>query len=177
MKLLAASTLLLVAPVVHAAPIGQIAPHVHGQATVDLAVDAGTVELELQAPGMGILDFERPPANPAEQAALARAQVLLKGGTWVALPAAARCTLVDARAIAAGFDAAAQAAGGGGHVHAGFSASLRYRCAVPAVLRSLEVRLPLLFPGLHEVIVNHATASGQGRSVVTRDALHVSLAP
>ncbi|WMJ69330.1 DUF2796 domain-containing protein [Stenotrophomonas sp. 24(2023)] len=175
MKLLAASTLLLLAPLAQAAPIGQIAPHVHGQATVDVAVDAGTVELALQAPGIGVLDFERPPASPAEQAALARAQSVLNSGTWIALPAAARCTLAEARATATGFDAAAQAGSATGHVHAGFSASLRYRCAAPAALHALEVRLPLLFPGLHEVIVNHATASGQGRSVVTAGMLHVSL--
>jgi hypothetical protein len=44
---------------------------VHGQATVDLALDQQTLEFALQAPGIGILDFERPPANAAEQAALA----------------------------------------------------------------------------------------------------------
>ena len=41
----------------------------------------------------------------------------------------------------------------------------------------MVVRLPVLFPGLHEVIVNSATARGQNRSVLTADNLRVVLAP
>ncbi|KAF1016986.1 MAG: hypothetical protein GAK31_00245 [Stenotrophomonas maltophilia] len=177
MKLLAAFPLLLAAPLALAADIRQHAPHVHGQATVDLAIDQGTVELELQAPGIGILDYERPPASDAERAALARAERVLKDGSWITLPAAARCRLQTAQARADGFAAAPAPVAPGQHQHAGFTASLRYQCAAPAALQSLEVRLPLLFTGLHEVIVNTATATGQGRSVVTAGALHVSLAP
>lgn len=61
--------------------------------------------------------------------------------------------------------------------HAGFNATLQYHCAKPAELRAIVVRLPVLFPGLHEVIVNSATAHGQSRSVLTPDNLRVVLAP
>jgi len=39
------------------------------------------------------------------------------------------------------------------------------------------IRLPALFPGLHEVIVNSATTNGQDRSVLTPDNLRVVLVP
>ncbi|PSD49531.1 hypothetical protein C7E25_11945 [Stenotrophomonas maltophilia] len=81
----------------------------HGQATVDVALEQQTLEFGLQAPGIGILDYERPPANAAEQAALARATSLLKGGNWVTLPTAAGCRLATSKADAEGFDATAAA--------------------------------------------------------------------
>ncbi len=176
MKLPAALFLLLAANAAQAHDVRQHAPHVHGQATVDLALDQGTLEFALQAPGIGILDFERPPADAAEQAALARATAVLKGGSWVTLPTAAGCRLASGKADAEGFDATA-AAPPGQHRHAGFSATLQYHCAKPAELRAIVLRLPVLFPGLHEVIVNSATANGQNRSVLTPDNLRVVLAP
>ncbi len=177
MKLPAALFLLLAANAAQAHDVRQHAPHVHGQATVDLALDQGTLEFALQAPGIGILDFERPPANATEQAALSRATALLKGGSWVTLPTAAGCRLASGKADAEGFDATAAAPPPGQHRHAGFSATLQYHCAKPAELRAIVLRLPVLFPGLHEVIVNSATANGQNRSVLSADNLRVVLAP
>ncbi|WP_329953598.1 ZrgA family zinc uptake protein [Stenotrophomonas sepilia] len=177
MKLSAALFLLLAASAAQAHDIRQHAPHVHGQASVDVALDQQTLEFALQAPGIGILDFERPPANAAEQSALAHATALLQGGSWVTLPTAAGCRLSGNDAKAEGFDATAAAPPSGQHRHAGFSATLQYHCAKPAELRAIVVRLPALFPGLHEVIVNSATAHGQNRSVLTPDNLRVVLAP
>ncbi len=102
---------------------------------------------------------------------------MLKGGSWVTLPTAAGCRLATGKADAEGFDATAAAPPPGQHRHAGFSATLQYHCAKPAALRAIVVRLPVLFPGLHEVIVNSATANGQNRSVLTPDNLRVVLAP
>ncbi|EJP80498.1 TPA: DUF2796 domain-containing protein [Stenotrophomonas maltophilia] len=177
MKRSAALFLLLAASAAQAHDIRQHAPHVHGQATVEVALDQQTLEFALQAPGIGILDYERPPANAAEQAALTRATTVLKGGSWVTLPTAAGCRLATGKADAEGFDATAAAPPPGQHRHAGFSATLQYHCAKPAALRTIVVRLPVLFPGLHEVIVNSATANGQNRSVLTPDNLRVVLAP
>ena len=177
MKLHAALFLLLAATAAQAHDVRQHDAHVHGQATVDLALDQGTLELALQAPGIGILDFERPPASTAEQAALARAMALLRSGNWVTLPTAARCRLASSEADAEGFDAPAGEHAAGGHHHAGFTATARFQCADPAALKALVVRLPALFPGLHEVVVNTATANGQDRSVLTTGNPRVVLAP
>ncbi|HGM5884231.1 MAG: DUF2796 domain-containing protein [Stenotrophomonas maltophilia] len=177
MKLPAALFLLLAASAAQAHDVRQLGAHVHGQATIDLALDQGVLELALQAPGIGILDFERPPANAAERASLARATAVLKSGSWVTLPTAAHCRLASSDASAEGFDATAAAPAAGQHRHAGFSANLQYRCANPAALRALVMRLPAVFPGLHEVIVNTATGRGQGRSVLTATQLRVVLAP
>lgn len=174
MKRPAALFLLLAASTAQAHDVRHPGAHVHGQATIDLALDQATLALELQAPGIGIVDFERAPATAAERAALARATAVLNSGSWVTLPSAAHCRLASSSAKAEGFEAAAAA---GQHRHAGFSASLQYRCANPVALRALVVRLPTLFPGLHEVIVNTATDRGQGRSVLNAGNLRVVLAP
>jgi hypothetical protein len=150
------------------------AAHVHGQATADLAIDQNLLEIALTAPGIGILDFERPPATPAERTALQRAKVVLKSGQWIELPAAASCRLEQGTAQSEGFDPA-PAAAAGGHTHAGFSASLRYRCQAPKALESLRVTLSTQFPATHEVIVNIATATGQGRQVLTEGQQSVDL--
>jgi hypothetical protein len=171
--------LLFAASAVHAHDVRQLGAHVHGQATVDLAVDQGTLELALQAPGIGILDFERPPANATEQAALDAALATLKRGDWLTLPTAAQCTPLKRDARAEGFAAAAPASAStpARHTHAGFNAELRYQCANPAALRVLVLALPKVFPNLHEVIVNSATAAGQSRTVLNADNLRVVLAP
>lgn len=109
MKLPAALFLLLAASAAQAHDVRQLGAHVHGQATVDVALDQQTLEFALQAPGIGILDYERPPANAAEQTALARATAVLKSGSWVTLPTAAHCRLVGGDAKAEGFDATAAA--------------------------------------------------------------------
>ena len=168
--------LLSFAPVVHAHDVRQLGAHVHGQATVDLALDQGRLELALQAPGIGILDYERPPANATEQAALDNALAALKRGDWITLPTAAQCRAEQRDAHAEGF-AATPAATPGQHVHAGFSAGLSFQCGNPAALRVVVLSLPKLFPNLHEVIVNTATPAGQGRTVLSADNLRVVLAP
>lgn len=177
MKYTFAFLLLSALPAAHAHDHRQLGAHVHGQANVDLAVDNGALELTLAAPGMGVLDYERPPTNEPERAALQRALTVLRDGRWLTLPSAAQCTRIRADAQAQGFQPQSGTTGSTTHAHAGFTASLAYRCANPAALRVVLVTLPTVFPGLREVIVNTATAAGQGRSIVTPDNLRVVLAP
>ncbi len=143
----------------------QHGPHVHGQAELQLAVEGTTVAVALQAPGMGIVDFERAPATAAETTQLKAATALLQSGRWLLLPAAAGCRLQSGSASADGFEphADAHSGEGGGHHHAGFQVRLRYNCAQVAGLDHVRVRLAQDFPGLHEVIVAVTTAQGQGR--------------
>lgn len=149
--------------------------HVHGEARVDLAVDGAVVELALTAPGIGLLDFERPPANSAEKAALEQALAVLRKGEWALAPSAAGCHREQADAEAEGFAAAAASSAAGEHRHAGFTASLRLRCSQPSALQWLEVRLPGQFPGLQQVIVNALGPHGQRRSVLTVKQQRVEL--
>lgn len=148
----------------------QLAPHVHGQATVQVGIDGGDMDIALQAPGMGILSFERAPATPTERDQLTRAIAALKAGRWIQLPAAAGCALINHQVRADGFSAGeaghVDAEGHAHHHHAGFEAQLRYRCTAPSQLSHLQVTLAAYFPALHETVVEIATVKGQGRAVL-----------
>ena len=149
--------------------VRQQGPHVHGQANVQVAVDGGVVEVRFQAPGMGILTFERPPASETETAELKRALSILDGGKWLAFPDAAGCSMISHEAEAKGFSAVANQAhdhdahGHGGHHHAGFEAALQFRCRDVSKLTHVQLDLASQFPNLHQTIVESATALGQNR--------------
>jgi len=160
-----------------------VAAHVHGEALLELAVDGATMTIRLEAPGIGILDFERAPRTDVEQAAVDRAIAVLKTGDWLVPAVRAQCTLKAATSAAQGYQrvAAPPAAPDTvhptdhAHAHAGFIATLQWQCASPNDLRYVDVRLPDQFPALHQTVVQMITASGQGRAVVSRGNTRVSL--
>lgn len=68
--------------------------HVHGVSTAKIAVDHGTVEIDILSPGMDIVGFEYPAASDAEKDAVAAAvRTLLIPENIVTLPQAAGCRL------------------------------------------------------------------------------------
>lgn len=149
----------------------QQGPHVHGQAQVQIALDGNILDIALQAPGMGILSFERPPATSTEADQLNQATALLGSARWLHLPANASCRLDSQEVTAEGFAAGGDQHGhhdheaddGPHHHHAGFQVQLRYRCQQPAQLDHLTLSLGTAFANLHETVVELATAKGQGR--------------
>ena len=73
--------------------------HEHGVSTVQIAVEGGTMLLDLAAPGMDIVGFEYAPSTDADTAAVATAiDLLQQPGTIVTLPEAAGCSLTSAKA-------------------------------------------------------------------------------
>lgn len=149
--------------------VRQQGPHVHGQANVQIAVDGNVVEVRLQAPGMGILAFERPPASDAETTELKRSMSVLDGGKWVVFPETASCSMISHEVKAEGFSTPAAAVhdraghGHGSHHHAGFEAVLQFRCRDVSKLTHVQLELAVQFPNLHQTIVESATALGQDR--------------
>lgn len=154
--------------------VRQQGPHVHGQANVQIAVDGNVVEVRLQAPGMGILAFERPPASDAEIAELKRSMSILDSGKWVEFPQTAGCSMVSHEVKAEGFSTETSEAhnhGGHNHVgndhashhHVGFETALQFRCRNVSQLTHVELELASQFPNLHQTVVESATALGQNR--------------
>lgn len=127
---------------------------------------------------MGILAFERPPATEAETAALKEAVRVLESGNWIAFPASAGCALKANKVTTEGFSAASASheAGHAGHHHAGFEAALQFQCRSTATLDHLQVSLGRHFPGLHETVVETATAQGQDRVELRGPQQRVELA-
>lgn len=68
--------------------------HVHGQGTLNLAIDGGKIAFELEAPGADIVGFEHAASTDAQKAQLDKAKTTL--GDVLSLfkfPAAAGCTV------------------------------------------------------------------------------------
>lgn len=177
-----------VADGLHAASPRALPPHVHGQAVLDIAKDGGALEVSLHAPGMGILDFEHPPADPRQAQAVADALRTLGSPGWLHLTTdpAGGCVLASATAEAPGFEAATALAPAARsapdqqdevheHRHAEFQANYRYACSNGTTLSSIGVDLLATFPSLHRVVVNVATESGQVQRVLESGARQVPL--
>ncbi|PPU83081.1 DUF2796 domain-containing protein [Xanthomonas sacchari] len=167
--------LLLSASSPSAAAIRHHGPHVHGQANLEVAVDGTAVDVQLSAPGIGILDFEHPARDANERQRLQAAVATLRAAGWLQFPVAAACSLRRAQVTTEGYDVAMADPDEPGHSHAEFHAHYTFDCARPARLDHLQVLLPQRFPGLHTAVVDVATAAGQGRTEVVAGQARVTL--
>jgi hypothetical protein len=162
----------------------QHAAHEHGRATLDLAVDAGTVTMRLSAPAMDIVGFEHAPRTAAERGAAESANVLLKQHKALfAFPVAARCTAAGADVTppawdAGGHDAASHGtkhADAPGEDHADYVVQWRFTCAAPAALTFVDVKIPERFRKDLVVEANVITESLQTRQQLRAGAIRVKL--
>jgi len=88
----------------------EMAAHVHGVSTLELAVEAGVVEINLHAPGMDIVGFEYEASTEADKDAVEAAiRTMLAPENIVTLPEAADCRLTEVLAHLHG--------AGAGHYH------------------------------------------------------------
>lgn len=132
--------------------------HVHGQASLKIAVDGPTLTLMLVAPGESLLGFEHAPRTPREREAAAQTKRSLEAAAALFRPApAAGCVATRARARSALFEAARAGKDG----HADIEAEYAFRCSTPARLRELRVELFTAFPRLKNLQVEIAAPGGQ----------------
>jgi hypothetical protein len=154
---------LLLAATWHASAIGQHA-HVHGSATLQVAVEGRALTLTFLSPLDGLLGFERAPRTAKEKAAAADLMARLrKPEAWFVPTQAASCKLASTRISAPVLEAGATAADG----HAELSAEYTYRCEHPEALHGLEVKLFDSFRRLRRVQAEVAGPKGQSAATLT----------
>jgi hypothetical protein len=106
--------------------------HVHGEVALNVAVEGGTLTVEIDTPAAQVLGFEKSPRNEAERAAVTSAEAWFRSGReMVGVPTAAACRL-------ASVDFTAPKLGSG---HADYRARYRFTCANPAALDWFEPRV------------------------------------
>lgn len=153
------------------------APHQHGVARLDVAVDRDTLRLELSSPLDNVLGFEHAPRNAKEKAALQTSLKRLKqGDSLFALPPEAKCALVSAD-VHSPFPETSEAGKPAPHKHghhekethdhADLDADYLFRCTAPTALRGLEVRLFQHFPRLRQIEVQLVGPAGQRGTQLT----------
>jgi hypothetical protein len=171
-----------------AQPFKQEGKHVHGQVTLNLALENDVLAVEIEAPAINVVGFERAPRDAAEQQATRDAAAWLGGGrALLGVPAAAGCRRIEASVTAPEWSAAKGKDGGKhdhshdhdhdhdhdhgdeAHAHADYLATATYRCAKPEALAWIEVWALRQLRDVTEATVNVVTPQVQ-KSVRTARA-------
>ena len=148
--------------------------HVHGLATLEVAIDGAAVQISLDSPLDNLLGFERAPRNEKErQSVKAMALKLHQADTLFVFTPAAQCRLESARlesavlapallAPASDFVQSSDTAkADSSDVHAELAATWHFQCAVPQALQGIDVRLFQQFSGLKRIDAAVAGPKGQ----------------
>lgn len=105
--------------------------HEHGHVEVNVALDGEVLAVELAAPAVNVVGFERAPRTDAERKAVADvAKRLAAGRGQVGVPPAAACRLQASEVDAPKW---------GGGDHADYRARFTFRCSNPAALAWIEL--------------------------------------
>lgn len=145
--------------------------HVHGEATLTVAIDGQTVTLEVDSPLDNLVGFEHAPRTDKQKQAMAAMFASLGDtGKLFVFDAAAGCegTSIKLTPAASASTASASSAAAKGEgekaahkaAHKDQEAQFTFRCKDAAKLRSIEVKLFEVFPRLKRVKASVAGATG-----------------
>lgn len=161
----------------------QLGPHVHGQGTLDIAIEGNKIEMELIAPGMDIVGFEHVASTDEQKAAVEKAKAKLTDVLTVfELPIAAQC-----KADAANVESRKETHQPGekddddddkpgAPQHSEFHATYTITCQAPENLTGLQTVYFSNFAGAQLLNVNVTTSKGQTQAQMTRDKPILDLA-
>jgi len=149
-------------------------PHVHGAATLDVAVEATGLSLALDTPLDGLLGFERAPRNDAERRAAEQAIATLRAAdTLFTVDPAAQCRLASVELVSAALKLGPAAAPAKDDGHGDLEAEYTFSCqSAPAFV---EAGLFKAFPRMARLDVQTATPKGQRKLVLKRPAQRIDL--
>lgn len=140
--------------------------HVHGEVTVNIALDGRTLALEIDAPAAQALGFERSPRDDRERAAVKAVDDWFRSGrNMLGVPSAAGCRLTKA-------EFTPPKLGGG---HADYRGSYLFDCTAPQSLAWVEIWALRRMQGLEKAEVNLATPAGQRQETLSGDAVRITL--
>lgn len=153
--------------------------HVHGVATLEVALDGKVLTLDFSSPLDNLIGFEHQPQNDRQKALVkAMADRLNKADRLFVPTPAASCSLQNIELSspvlpqAPGTKAKPNEEEEAGH--ADLDAEFVFSCLYPDKLHDIEVRLFSPFPNLHQLNVAVATAKGQTAAKLAADNRKVS---
>lgn len=152
----------------------QLGPHVHGQGTLDIAIEGNKIEMELVAPGMDIVGFEHVATTDAQKAAVEKAKAKLTDVLSVfKLPEAAKCKTqsasVESRKETHQPGEKDDDDKPGEPQHSEFHATYTITCEAPESVTGMETAYFSDFAGGQLLTVNVTTPKGQTQAQMTRD--------
>lgn len=152
---------------------GSLGKHEHGVATLNVALEGNTLEIELQSPAMNIVGFEHAATSEADKQTVAAARAQLeKPLTLFSLPAAAGCSLDEQELKSPLFGDAHEEhdhdhdhdehAKGHDHEHSDIDADYSFTCTTPDALQTLDLSaFYQQFPATQKINVQLIGPSGQ----------------
>lgn len=188
----AAAAVMNAAPAFASEEHRELGAHEHGHGTLNMAIEAGKVSMELEVPGADIVGFEHEASTDEQKAAIEKAKATLSDALTVfKLPSDAGCKLTNAK-VALEAEEHHDGAKHEEHVdhkdeakhedhaehkdeageeehHAEFHAEYALECSSPEKLTSIDFHYFELFPGAQELDVNLVSAKGQTKYEVTRE--------
>jgi len=151
---------------------GKAGAHVHGTASLQVAIDGQTLTLNLETPLENLLGFEHAPRTDKQKAAVRAMSERLNQPAELFSPSpAARCTSVSVALDSAVLKPGQPVAGDG---HADLDGEYVFRCENPAALRELEVGLFQHFPKLRRLDVQVAGPRGQSAASLSPQQRHLA---
>ncbi|AMR68456.1 DUF2796 domain-containing protein [Aquipseudomonas alcaligenes] len=145
--------------------------HEHGVASLNVALDGQTLEIQLQSPAMNLVGFEHEAKSDSDKAKVAAArQHLEQPQALFALPIEAKCALQDSELDSPLFGGHAhdEHEHADEHGHSDIDASYRFACANAEALQTLELGSFFgTFPGTEKLEVQLIGPSGQQGAELT----------
>ena len=160
-------------PIVTAHELGA---HVHGMATLQVAVDNKTMTLDFSSPLDNLLGFEHVPRDAKQKTVVKNMADSLNKADRLFIPSAeAQCTLqsvkLDSLVLDKQGNTQHQEEAGG---HADLDGEFVFTCQHAGKLHDLEVKLFDAFPNLHQLKVEVATLKKQTSAKLTPDQRRAS---
>jgi hypothetical protein len=156
--------------------------HEHGKVTLNIAIDASTLAMELDAPAANVVGFEHAPRTSGERAAVSNAAAFIRAGrSLIGVPPAAGCHFVNTVFTEPKWEpdtesaTAASKASEAHEAHADYEARFSFRCDHPDQLAWFEPWLLLKLMNVNEARINLLTASGQRTETVTNPRARIRL--
>ena len=149
--------------------------HVHGVASVDVAIDVASITVTMSSPLDNLIGFEHPPRTDAERAAANAAVASLRQGDKIfVVDPAAGCTLksvdLSSAALNPGHPDPSEAQSG----HADIDGTYEFACAKPELAKSIAVGL-FQFAHMQKVTAQVAGPHGQFRRELTQAERRITL--
>jgi hypothetical protein len=131
--------------------------HVHGTATLHVAVEGERLTLDFASPLESLVGFERAPRNDREKAAVQRMNDRVREPERLFVPTPeAKCTRTSAKVDQNTKDG-----------HGSLTAEIEFRCERPQDLRGLDVKAFEAFPSLMRLNVRVAGAKRQSAAALS----------
>lgn len=138
--------------------------HLHGEATLQVALVANNLLLEFHSPAINLTGFEHHPREPEQWQALRYVEQLLAQPEQRFLLSGSDCRLTE-KQLNIPFHAEDTGTDQPPHEHEehpDISASYHYQCPHPEKLESIDTDLFSVFPGIRKIRTSWVFPSGQG---------------